>query len=249
MTVSKKQKTPVLPRTTDDHAAAKLSDRQRAVLKSLAAYGDWAQPMDVGGPQRQPPLGDAKRTRQSRARRAQEAARDVLLPRFDAAPATRRQPLGRHRRPPPVAQVLLQGQLPLQDHARRATGDRQGVRRPPPLLPAKLKDGHYVKPYDLLAPRGRATLVRPPRGLDRLARAGDQLPRHGRRRPSRVQGQRAASLAVTQRHPAKQADPDRRGALAHVLSAKRLPADLRSVPGVTRDAVSARNSPASARSS
>lgn len=27
----------------------KISDRQRAVLRSLAAYGDWTQPMDVGG--------------------------------------------------------------------------------------------------------------------------------------------------------------------------------------------------------
>ena len=27
----------------------KISDRQCDVLRSLAAYGDWAQPMDVGG--------------------------------------------------------------------------------------------------------------------------------------------------------------------------------------------------------
>ena len=48
MTKSKKRETALLPRATIS-ASAKISDRQRDVLRSLAAYGDWAQPMDVGG--------------------------------------------------------------------------------------------------------------------------------------------------------------------------------------------------------
>ena len=44
-----KQQTALLPRETDGARAARISDRQHDVLGSLAAYGDWARPMDVGG--------------------------------------------------------------------------------------------------------------------------------------------------------------------------------------------------------
>lgn len=49
MTVSsKKQKTALLPRPTGAGSPVQISDRQRDVLESLAAYGDWARPMDIG---------------------------------------------------------------------------------------------------------------------------------------------------------------------------------------------------------
>lgn len=47
MTKSKKKQTALLPREPRARAAP-ISDRQRDVLESLAVYGDWARPMDVG---------------------------------------------------------------------------------------------------------------------------------------------------------------------------------------------------------
>jgi len=44
-----KQQTALLPRATDRAPVTRISDRQREVLGSLAAYRDWARPMDVGG--------------------------------------------------------------------------------------------------------------------------------------------------------------------------------------------------------
>jgi hypothetical protein len=47
MTKSKNQ-TALLPRTTSAAHALQISDRQRDVLDSLAIFGDWARPMDIG---------------------------------------------------------------------------------------------------------------------------------------------------------------------------------------------------------
>lgn len=47
MRTSKKQKTALLPRAADA-SAVQISDRQLSVLGSLAAFGDWARPMDIG---------------------------------------------------------------------------------------------------------------------------------------------------------------------------------------------------------
>jgi hypothetical protein len=46
MKKSGKQRTALLPQAADKRP--RLSDRQLDVLESLAAYGDWARPMDVG---------------------------------------------------------------------------------------------------------------------------------------------------------------------------------------------------------
>lgn len=46
MMKSKKRRTALLPR--DGGKALRLSDRQRDILDSLAVYGDWARPMDIG---------------------------------------------------------------------------------------------------------------------------------------------------------------------------------------------------------
>lgn len=45
--MSEKRRTALLPRPSTA-AIAQISDRQRGVLESLAAYGDWARPMDIG---------------------------------------------------------------------------------------------------------------------------------------------------------------------------------------------------------
>ena len=39
----------LLPRAANDAHTTQISDRQLDVLGSLAARGDWAQPMDIGG--------------------------------------------------------------------------------------------------------------------------------------------------------------------------------------------------------
>lgn len=46
MKKSGKQRTALLPQAADKRLH--LSDRQLDVLESLAAYGDWARPMDIG---------------------------------------------------------------------------------------------------------------------------------------------------------------------------------------------------------
>ena len=49
MRKSKKQRTDLLPRAGNGARAAQISGRQLVVLRSLAACGGWAQPMDIGG--------------------------------------------------------------------------------------------------------------------------------------------------------------------------------------------------------
>jgi hypothetical protein len=49
MTKVQKRRTALLPRKAASARTVKISDRQKDVLESLAAYGDWAQPMDIGG--------------------------------------------------------------------------------------------------------------------------------------------------------------------------------------------------------
>jgi hypothetical protein len=46
MRKSRERKTTLVPRPDDEHP--RLSDRQRGVLDSLAVFGGWARPMDVG---------------------------------------------------------------------------------------------------------------------------------------------------------------------------------------------------------
>jgi hypothetical protein len=46
MRKSREKQTTLVPRPSDEHP--RLSDRQRDVLDSLAVFGDWARPMDVG---------------------------------------------------------------------------------------------------------------------------------------------------------------------------------------------------------
>ena len=48
MRKSKKRQAVLLPRADGD-GAVQISDRQLGVLRSLAANGGWAQPMDIGG--------------------------------------------------------------------------------------------------------------------------------------------------------------------------------------------------------
>ena len=48
MRTSEKRKTTLLPRATANARLAKISELQLDVLRSLAAYGDWARPMDIG---------------------------------------------------------------------------------------------------------------------------------------------------------------------------------------------------------
>jgi hypothetical protein len=46
MRTSREKKTPLVPRPANE--SPRLSDRQRDVLDSLAVFGDWARPMDIG---------------------------------------------------------------------------------------------------------------------------------------------------------------------------------------------------------
>ena len=48
MRKSEKQRTALLPRAANTASKPQISDRQLDVLESLAVYGDWARPMDVG---------------------------------------------------------------------------------------------------------------------------------------------------------------------------------------------------------
>ena len=48
MSKSEKQRTALLPRSTSNAHPTQISERQLDVLESLAAYGDWARPMDIG---------------------------------------------------------------------------------------------------------------------------------------------------------------------------------------------------------
>lgn len=48
MNKSRNKRTPLLPRAIDDARAVQISDRQLDVLDSLAVFGDWARPMDIG---------------------------------------------------------------------------------------------------------------------------------------------------------------------------------------------------------
>jgi len=48
MSKSEKQRTVLLPRLTGDANGTQISSRQLDVLDSLAVFGDWARPMDIG---------------------------------------------------------------------------------------------------------------------------------------------------------------------------------------------------------
>ena len=48
MRKSEKQRTALLPHAANAASKPQISDRQLDVLESLAVYGDWARPMDVG---------------------------------------------------------------------------------------------------------------------------------------------------------------------------------------------------------
>lgn len=48
MTKSAKRRTALLPHGAGPAPLKKISDRQLDVLDALAAYGDWARPMDIG---------------------------------------------------------------------------------------------------------------------------------------------------------------------------------------------------------
>ena len=48
MTKAEKTRTALLPRPAAAANTLQISERARDVLESLAAYGDWARPMDIG---------------------------------------------------------------------------------------------------------------------------------------------------------------------------------------------------------
>ena len=48
MNKSEKQRTDLLPRLTGNANGTQISNRQLDVLDSLAVFGDWARPMDIG---------------------------------------------------------------------------------------------------------------------------------------------------------------------------------------------------------